>query len=139
MSGSVCPGGSDIDMRPDDISRNVVVRDASAETVCDISRYVVIRGAPHIIGGGLVGSTQLNVDFGQYISSAMSMAKTRDLFAGLLKALAFGLLIGTISVAEGLGTTHGATGVGKATQRAVIVSFLAILISGYMITRVCYN
>lgn len=101
-----------------------------------IAFYCCIVGT---VGGGLVGSTQLNVDFGQYISSAMSMAKTRDLFAGLLKALAFGLLIGTISVAEGLGTTHGATGVGKATQRAVIVSFLAILISGYMITRVCYN
>ena len=101
-----------------------------------IAFYCCIVGT---VGGGLVGSTQLNVDFGQYISSAMSMAKTKDLFAGLLKALAFGLLIGTISVAEGLGTTHGATGVGKATQRAVIVYFLSILISGYMITRVCYN
>lgn len=101
-----------------------------------LSFYCCIIGT---VGGGLVGTTQLNVDFSQYMVSAMSMAKTRDLFCGLLKALAFGLLIGTIAVAEGLGTRHGATGVGKATQRAVIVSFLAILISGYMITRVCYR
>jgi ABC-type transporter Mla maintaining outer membrane lipid asymmetry permease subunit MlaE len=44
-----------------------------------------------------------------------------------------------VSVAEGFGTKLGATGVGKATQRAVIVSFLAILAFGYMITRLCYG
>lgn len=101
-----------------------------------ISFYCCIVGT---VGGGLVGATQLNVDFGQYMSSAMSMAHEKDLFAGLLKAAVFGLLIGTISVAEGLGTRHGATGVGKATQRAVIVSFLSILVSGYMITRIFYR
>lgn len=91
------------------------------------------------LGGGLVGQTQLNVDFGQYLSSALSMARTKDLFVGLVKALFFGLAIGTVSVSEGLGTRLGATGVGKATQRAVIVSFLTILISGYMITRMFYR
>ena len=33
----------------------------------------------------------------------------------------------------------GDPGVGKSTQRSVIASFLAILIFGYMITRVCYR
>jgi len=101
-----------------------------------LSFYCCIIGT---IGGGLVGTTQLNVDFSQYMSSALSMATTKDLFVGLAKATVFGLLVGTISVAEGLGATRGATGVGKATQRSVIVSFLAILISGYMITRLCYR
>jgi len=101
-----------------------------------LSFYCCIIGT---IGGGLVGSTQLNVDFVQYMSSALSMATTKDLFVGLVKATVFGLLVGTVSVAQGLGTTRGATGVGKATQRSVIVSFLAILISGYMVTRLCYR
>ena len=91
------------------------------------------------MGGGIVGVTQLGVDFPQYISSAMSMAATKDLFVGLLKALVFGILIGTVSCAEGFGTDLGATGVGKSTQRSVIVSFLLILMFGYMITRVCYR
>ena len=98
--------------------------------------YCMIIGT---VGGGLVGATQLNVDFGQYMSSAMSIVKLKDLYVGLLKAGAFGLLVGVISVSEGFGTTLGATGVGKSTQRAVIVSFLAILISGYIITRLCYS
>ena len=90
------------------------------------------------IGGGVVGATQLNVDFSQYMSSALWMATDKDLYVGLLKSCVFGLLIGTISASEGLGTSLGATGVGKSTQRAVIVSFLAILISGYIVTRLFY-
>ncbi len=91
------------------------------------------------IGGGIVGVTQLGVDFGQYASSALTMAEAKDLFCGLVKAAVFGLVIGTVSVAEGFGTSLGATGVGKATQRCVIISFLLILMLGYMITRVCYQ
>lgn len=100
-----------------------------------VAFYCCIVGT---IGGGIVGATQLNVDFQQYMSSALWMAQEKDLFVGIGKAAVFGLLVGVISVCEGLGTSHGATGVGKSTQRAVIVSFLAILISGYMISRVCY-
>ncbi len=98
--------------------------------------YCCVVGA---IGGGVVGATQLGVDFEQYMASAMSIAEIKDLYVGLLKATVFGLVIGTVSVSEGLGTTMGATGVGKSTQRSVIVSFLLILIFGYMITRICYR
>ena len=91
------------------------------------------------VGGGVVGVTQLGVDFEQYMASAISIADTKDLFVGLLKALVFGIVIGTVSVSEGFGTEVGATGVGRSTQRSVIVSFLLILMLGYMITRVCYR
>ena len=91
------------------------------------------------VGGGLVGQTQLGVDFGQYASSALSAAEVKDLMTGLLKAHVFGVLIGAISVAQGLGAGLGATGVGKSTQRSVVISFLMILMTGYMITRACYR
>ena len=98
--------------------------------------YCCIVGA---MGGGLVGVTQLGVDFTQYMASAVGIAEVKDLYVGLLKALLFGLMIGTVSVSEGFGTTLGATGVGKSTQRCVIVSFLLILMFGYMVTRACYR
>lgn len=91
------------------------------------------------VGGGIVGLTQLNVDFSQYMSSAMTMAEVKDLCVGLLKALTFGLVIGGISVSEGFSSGADATGVGKSTQRAVILSFLSILVFGYMITRAFYR
>lgn len=91
------------------------------------------------IGGGLVGATQLNIDFGQFMSSAMTVVNVKDFYVGLMKAGVFGVLIGTVAAVEGLGTKLGATGVGKATQRAVIESLLIILIVGYMLTRACYK
>lgn len=92
-----------------------------------------------VVGGGIVGSTQLGVDFRQYISSAMGIAKTKDLFVGLFKAGVFGLVVGTVSVSEGFSTSLGATGVGRSTQRSVIAGFLLILMLGYMITRAFYR
>lgn len=97
--------------------------------------YACILG---VMGGGLVGNTQLNVPFAQYMESAMSIAGMKDLFTGLLKATVFGVVICTVSCHEGFETKLGAVGVGKATQRSVIVSFLLILMFGYMITRMFY-
>ena len=98
--------------------------------------YCCVAGT---VGGGIVGVTQLGVDFGQYMASAVGIAETKDLFVGLLKSTVFGLVIGAVSVSEGFATVLGATGVGKATQRSVIICFLLILMLGYMITRVCYR
>ena len=97
--------------------------------------YACVLG---VMGGGLVGYTQLNVDFSQYMASAMSMATVKDVYVGLFKATVFGLVIGAVSCHEGFKSTLGAVGVGRATQRSVIVSFLLILTLGYVITRLFY-
>ena len=97
--------------------------------------YACVLG---VMGGGLVGYTQLNVPFQQYMASAISIAGVKDLFVGLLKAAVFGLVIGSVSCHEGFATRMGAVGVGRATQRSVIISFLFILMLGYMITRSFY-
>lgn len=97
--------------------------------------YCCILG---IVGGGLVGVTQLNINFGQFVAGAMNVIDVKDFYVGLIKSSVFGVLIGTISSVEGLNTELGATGVGKSTQRAVIESLLLILIIGYMLTRACY-
>ena len=97
--------------------------------------YACVLG---VVGGGVVGYTQFNVSFSQYMSSAMSMAELKDLFVGLLKATVFGVVICTVSCHQGFTTRMGAVGVGRATQRSVIISFLLILMLGYMITRMFY-
>lgn len=97
--------------------------------------YACVLG---VIGGGLVGQTQLNVEFQQYMTSAMTMATVKDLFVGLLKAGVFGIVIGAVSCHQGFATRLGAVGVGRATQHSVIISFLLILMLGYMVTRAFY-
>lgn len=91
-----------------------------------------------IVGGGIVGSTQLGVAFQAYLDNATRYAENKDLYVGLLKAVVFGIIIATVACHQGLTTYEGAVGVGRATRRTVIVSFLLILIIGYMITRLFY-
>ena len=101
-----------------------------------LSFYTCVLG---VIGGGIVGLTQLNVPWDQYITMAMDIARMRDLYVGLFKALVFGIVVTGVSCFEGFTTTQGAVGVGQATRRSVITSILLILILGYVITRLFYD
>jgi phospholipid/cholesterol/gamma-HCH transport system permease protein len=101
-----------------------------------LSFYTSILG---VVGGGIVGLTQLNVPWSQYIDNAMSIAKCYDLYVGLLKAMVFGIVITGVSCFEGFTTEQGAVGVGQATRRSVITSILLILVLGYIITRLFYD
>lgn len=91
-----------------------------------------------ILGGAVVGSTQLGVSIRAYMDNATEFATNKDLYVGLFKALVFGIIITTVSCHQGFMTTEGAVGVGKATRRSVIISFLTILVVGYIITRMFY-
>lgn len=91
-----------------------------------------------ILGGGIVGYTQLGVELHAYFDNAFRYAENKDLYVGLFKAVVFGIVISTVACHQGMSTTEGAVGVGRATRRTVIVSFLLILVLGYMITRMFY-
>lgn len=91
-----------------------------------------------IMGGALVGATQLGVSVDAYFDNATQFAANKDLYVGLFKAVVFGVVITTVSCHQGFMTREGAVGVGKATRRSVIISFLVILVLGYMITRLFY-
>jgi len=100
-----------------------------------LSFYTCILG---VIGGGIVGLTQLGVKWAAYFDNATRYAEVKDLYVGLLKAFVFGVLITIISCHEGFSTTRGAVGVGMATRKSVISAFLFILMTGYFITRLFY-
>lgn len=62
----------------------------------------------------------------------------RDLATGLTQAGVFGLLVGLIACHEGLRTTGGAEGVGKATTRTVVLSIVSIIAAACVFTVVFY-
>ncbi|MBI2437301.1 MAG: ABC transporter permease [Lentisphaerae bacterium] len=92
-----------------------------------------------VVGGALVGMTQLGVSVPAYIDNATRWAVNKDLYTGLFKAFIFGVMVTTISCYQGFATSEGAVGVGRATRRSVIISYLAILVVGYIITRMFYE
>ncbi len=92
-----------------------------------------------VLGGALVGYTQLGVSVVAYVDNATRFAENKDLYVGLLKSLIFGVIITIVACYQGFSTTEGAVGVGRATRRCVIISFLLVLIVGYVITRMLYE
>jgi phospholipid/cholesterol/gamma-HCH transport system permease protein len=91
-----------------------------------------------IVGGGIVGSTQLDVAFRAYVDNATQFAENKDLYVGLFKAVIFGIIVCAVSCYQGLSATEGAVGVGRATRQTVVSSFLLMLVIGYIVTRLFY-
>lgn len=100
-----------------------------------LSFYTNVLG---VVGGAIVGASQLDVTFQAYFDNAQLYAANKDLYVGLFKAMVFGVVICTVACHQGFQAREGAVGVGLATRRTVVISFLTILVLGYMITRIFY-
>jgi len=62
-----------------------------------------------------------------------------DLFAGLIKAFFFGMIIASSGAFYGLRAGGGAEGVGKATMKAVVANCLMILVLDYFLAAVLFQ
>lgn len=97
-----------------------------------------------IWGGGMVAYYNLAVDQSLYWTTAREALTTPehflpyDVYVGLFKALAFGILIATVSCAAGLRARGGALGVGLAVQQAVRNSVILIIVFGFILTWFFY-
>jgi len=90
-------------------------------------------------GGGIIARFQLNVSFDTYYMHVLDSLRFKATYVGLLKSFVFGIIISSVSCAQGLRAMHGAIGVGKATRSSVVLSFLLVLIIGYFITAIFYG
>lgn len=91
-----------------------------------------------LLGGALVGRYQIGVSYYTFFESAARNIGTRDIVSGLVKSAVFGLIIGGVSCHQGLKASEGARGVGRATTRSLVYSFLFILMFDYFITAFYY-
>jgi len=101
-----------------------------------LTAYVVLVGT---LGGALVSATRFGVTFNGFVSDVEDFLDLKDIFTGLLKALVFGIVIATVGCSQGLRAGGGAIGVGQATRRSVVTTFLLIIILGYLITFLCFE
>ena len=86
--------------------------------------------------GGLViaiGSLHLTANF--YIRSVIETVKYNDLASGIGKTFFFGFAIGLIACFNGLRTTGGADGVGRATTATVVTASITVLIMDFFLTK----
>lgn len=88
-----------------------------------------------IFGGMLASSSQLGLAPHDYFFKSFEIITWRDVSGGLVKGVAFGFIISTVSCYEGMKAKGGTLGVGMATTSAVVKSSIVVLISDFILTK----
>ena len=89
-----------------------------------------------MLGGYGVAVYLENVDPGVFVENTKWLVDSKDIVQGLMKATVFGTALTLISCAQGFNATGGAKGVGIGTTRAVVGSFVTILVLDYFLTDI---
>lgn len=99
---------------------------------------VILGDLAGIFGGFIVGTGSLNINPDLYMQTTFKHLELKDIYIGLLKAIVFGVVIALVACYEGLNTRGGAEGVGRATTRSVVASFILIILADCVITAIFY-
>ena len=91
-----------------------------------------------VVGGMLVAASE-NVSTATFMTSVERYVKPYDVMAGLIKAPCFGLIIALVACQQGMRTTQGAMGVGRATTNSVVISMILVYIANFLIAKVLFN
>ena len=95
----------------------------------------VLSDAIGILGGMLIAVLQLNVSSEFYLSHVRQNLVIGDVTSGLAKSVFFGFAIATIGCYNGLRTTGGADGVGRATTNTVVEASICVLVGDFFLTK----
>ena len=88
-----------------------------------------------IMGGQLVGVSRLGFNPANYIRNTVDFITAGDVVSGLVKAGAFGFILGLMGCYHGYNSGRGAQGVGRATTDAVVSASVLILAANYLLTE----
>lgn len=91
-----------------------------------------------IFGGYIIGVFKLNITHNLYMSITWNALKLKDIMTGLIKSVVFAMIICTIACYEGMKVEGGAEGVGGATTRSVVISFILIIAADCLFTALFY-
>jgi len=86
----------------------------------------------------VVARLQIGVSYYTFFDGVMSNLEIKDIYTGMVKAVVFGFSIAAVACYQGLHARAGAQGVGRATTRSLVFSFISILIFDYFISAIFY-
>jgi len=87
----------------------------------------VISNLAALAGAAIICKVQLELSYLFFIRKVLDNLIVRDIVAGELKGLLFGLIIGVISCYKGLAVRGGATGVGDSTTSSVVTAVTTVI------------
>lgn len=91
-----------------------------------------------ILGSYLICVHKLGISSSMYLHVTFDALLYKDLFTGLFKTIFFGMIIALVSCYEGFNVEGGAEGVGSATRRSVVTSFILIITADCFFTALFY-
>lgn len=96
-----------------------------------LTTFSILMG---ILGGYVISTFFFHLSRANYFIPIPMHISGFDVFTGTIKSFCFGILLITISCFKGMKTKGGAEGVGKATTSCVVITYISILISDFLIT-----
>src|SRR5262245_38167590 len=91
------------------------------------------------LAGGFVSEYAASrLSFRLYLASSFAAFKWSNFYPPTLKTAVFGFIIGTVSAFLGYTTNEGASGVGRAATRSVVLSSLLIILFDVLLIKFIY-
>ncbi|HRZ40812.1 MAG TPA: ABC transporter permease, partial [Candidatus Omnitrophota bacterium] len=97
---------------------------------------VVLSELFGIFGGYTIGVFDAGVPGASYIQQTLTAIRFVDFFSGFIKTLFFAVFIAWVCCFEGFYTKGGSLGVGRFTTRAVALSYIIVVISNTVLTKI---
>ena len=99
---------------------------------------VIAADTAGILGGAVFTYASLGMGLRTYLSTATEVLLLRDIVTGLIKSVAFGMIIVQVGCFEGFHVKGGPEGVGRATTKAVVQSIFLVIIADLLFTAFFY-
>jgi phospholipid/cholesterol/gamma-HCH transport system permease protein len=104
-------------------------------TVLTVPLLTILADFCGLLGGYLVSYYTVRLTTTEYWTSAYQALTYHDVIQGLIKPFVFAILISLVGCYQGLHTTGGTEGVGRATTQAVVVAAVLIVVVDFFITQ----
>jgi phospholipid/cholesterol/gamma-HCH transport system permease protein len=98
----------------------------------------ILGDALGIYGGYLVSVKLMDANPVIYLQNSYQFLTMNDLWSGVIKSAAFGLILTLTGCVRGYYTTGGAEGVGRSTTAAVVEASLIILLADFFLTKLLF-
>ncbi len=90
------------------------------------------------IFGGWMVATASGVPSSVYLESIQSLVQVSDFAGGLAKTPVFGIITVVVACQQGLRTTEGAVGVGRATTNTVVIAMVLVYIANFFLAQILF-
>jgi phospholipid/cholesterol/gamma-HCH transport system permease protein len=108
-------------------ARRFLVGPRLLAVTCLTPCLVVVANVAALVGAALICKAQFRLSFLSFWQIVLDALVFRDIVAGTVKSLLFGLLVGLISCYKGFAVRGGAAGVGSSTTDSVVQAIVTVL------------